>query len=244
MSRNFELLTQLEAEVPAPALPTKPKANGPVVIALERSDSADAGRDETLRLVQRVFLSTNGSGPRQVVFCGAEGDNGSSDVCASAGRTLAANTSLLVCLVDAHVRSPRLSRMFAASKTSSSSGISDPGCDKCVQIDGNLWLAGTDLLTDNHGSLLSVEELRDRLAQLQGRFEFVLIDAPGAAVSGDAAILGKAADAVILVIEANSTRRLTARRAKETLDAAGVRLLGTVLHNRKFPIPRGLYKRL
>ena len=31
---------------------------------------------------------------------------------------------------------------------------------------------------------------------------------------------------------------------KETLDAAGVRLLGTVLNNRSFPIPERLYKRL
>jgi Mrp family chromosome partitioning ATPase len=56
--------------------------------------------------------------------------------------------------------------------------------------------------------------------------------------------LGQVADAAILVIEANSTRRLTARNAKETFDAAGVRLLGTVLHNRSFPIPEKLYRRL
>jgi Mrp family chromosome partitioning ATPase len=75
-------------------------------------------------------------------------------------------------------------------------------------------------------------------------FEYMLIDAPGTSVCGDAQLLGLVADAAILVIEANSTRRLTARKAKETLDAAGVRLLGTILHNRSFPIPEGLYKRL
>jgi Mrp family chromosome partitioning ATPase len=69
----------------------------------------------------------------------------------------------------------------------------------------------------------------------------VLIDAPGTIVCGDAAILGQVADAAVLVIEANSTRRLSARKAKEALDAAGVRLLGTVLHNRSFPIPETLY---
>ena len=52
------------------------------------------------------------------------------------------------------------------------------------------------------------------------------------------------ADAAILVIEANSTRRLTARKAKESLDAAGVRVLGTVLHNRSFPIPGWVYRNL
>jgi Mrp family chromosome partitioning ATPase len=57
-------------------------------------------------------------------------------------------------------------------------------------------------------------------------------------------LLGQVVDAAILVIEANRTRRLTVRRAKDTLDAAGVLVLGTVLHNRTFPIPEGIYKRL
>jgi Mrp family chromosome partitioning ATPase len=70
----------------------------------------------------------------------------------------------------------------------------------------------------------------------------MLIDAPGTSVCGDAQLLGQIADAAILVIEANSTRRLTARKAKESLESAGVRLLGTVLCNRLFPIPERLYR--
>jgi Mrp family chromosome partitioning ATPase len=100
------------------------------------------------------------------------------------------------------------------------------------------------LLAGDNGALASVDELKERLAQLRGVFEYVLIDAPGTNVCEDARLLGQVADAAILVIEAHSTRRVTARKAKETLDAAGVRLLGTVLQNRSFPIPERLYKRL
>ena len=111
--------------------------------------------------------------------------------------------------------------------------------EQCVQIGGNLWLAGTDLLTDDRGGLLSEAELKRLLVQPRSVFEYVLIDAPGTSVCGDAAVLGQVAYGVVLVIEANSMRRLTARKAKETLDAAGVRLLGTVVYNRSFPIPGG-----
>jgi Mrp family chromosome partitioning ATPase len=89
-----------------------------------------------------------------------------------------------------------------------------------------------------------VDELKERLAQLRDVFDYVLIDAPGTNVCGDAQLLGQVVDAAILVIEANTTRRLTARRAKDALDAAGVRILGAVLHDRTFPIPERLYKRL
>ena len=51
-------------------------------------------------------------------------------------------------------------------------------------------------------------------------------------------------DEVILVVEAEKTRIQAARRAKEILELAGVRLLGVVLANRREYIPRWLYQRL
>lgn len=86
--------------------------------------------------------------------------------------------------------------------------------------------------------------MKERFSQLRGEFEYLLIDVAGANVRGDAAVLGQAADAAILVVEAHGTRRVAALKAKETLDAANVRLLGTVLHNRTFPIPEQLYRKL
>lgn len=244
MSRNFELLTQIDYELDGTDQRTGAAADRVVVKAVAPSDAGDVGGEEMLRLVQSIFLSANGSAPRQVVFCGVDGENGSSSVCASAGRTLAANSSRSVCLVDANVRSPRLSGLFGVDTTILFPGNSASVREQCVQLGGNLWLAGTDLLTDDRDALLSLAELKHLLAQLSGEFEYVLIDAPGAGVCGDAAILGQVADAAVLVIEANSTRKLSARKAKGSLDAAGVRVVGTVLHNRSFPIPEKLYKRL
>jgi len=48
----------------------------------------------------------------------------------------------------------------------------------------------------------------------------------------------------VLVLEANATRKDAARRVKEILDAANVRVLGVVLNNRTFPIPDAIYQRL
>jgi receptor protein-tyrosine kinase len=214
------------------------------VVPILSSRTGDSSGEEMVRLVQRIFLSANGSAPRQVVLCGVDDDNGSSSVCAKAGRTLAANSSRPVCLVDANVRSPRLSGMFGVEGMNPFSGPSASLREKCVKIGGNLWLAGPNILADNSRVLLPPVQLKERLSQLRDEFEYMLIDAPGTSVCGDAQLLGLVADAAILVIEANSTRRLTARKAKESLDAAGVRLLGTILHNRSFPIPERLYKRL
>ena len=249
MSRNFELLTQIEheRELASKDPRSRVSAHPPIVkevVPMLASRAGDARGEEMLRLVQNIFLSTNGSAPRQVVICGVDGENGSSSVCASVGRTLAANSSRQVCLIDANVRSPRLSGIFGVDKMTPFSTNKVSAREHCLQIDDNLWLAGPSLLADNNRVLLPVHELKERFAQLRDVFEYVLIDAPGTSVCGDAQLLGQVADAAILVIEANSTRRLTARNAKEGLDAAGIRLLGTVLHNRSFVIPEALYKRL
>ena len=247
MSRNFELMTQLEIEagITDKAISTAADQGARMAVApILSSRSCDVGGEEILHLVQRIFLSANGSAPRQVVLCGVDDDNGSSSVCAKAGRTLAANSSRPVCLVDANVRSSRLSGMFGVDGKNPFSGPTAPLREHCVKVGGNLWLAGPNILADNSRVLLPPVHLRERLRQLRDEFEYILIDSPGTSVCGDAQLLGMVADAAILVIEANSTRRLTARNAKASLDAAGVRVLGTVLHNRSFPIPERLYRRL
>ena len=147
MSRNFELMTQLELEA---GVTDKPKPDSPNraaavdVVPILSSHASNVGGEEMLRLIQRIFLSANGSAPRQVVLCGVDDENGSSSVCARAGRTLAANSSRPVCLVDANVRSPRLSGMFGIEGTNPFSGPSAPLRDQCVKIGGNLWLAGPE----------------------------------------------------------------------------------------------------
>jgi Mrp family chromosome partitioning ATPase len=268
MSRNFDLLTQIEIENgtgdlpmrPVFEQPLRPSSDQPMRPVFEQPlrltpdqaargkgallDSSKARTDEIFQLVQRIFLSADGNGPRQVVFCGVDSESGSSSVCARAGRILAANSPLSVCLLDANILSPRLSRIFGTNETMPFPRSEDPLLQQCVKVDENLWLGGSNILADDGRALLSADHLKERIGQLLDVFGYVLIDSPGANVGGDAQVLGQIADAAVLVIEANSTRRLAARKAKEALDSADVRLLGTVLHNRSFPIPETLYKRL
>ncbi len=244
MSRNYELLTRMgyefgEVEVRPRTITDRAAERGG-----RQNRFGGYYAQELLRLIQNIFLIANGKPPRQVTFCGVDEDSGSSSICAGAARTLVANSSRSVCLVDANLQFSRLSSLFEVDRTIPSTGNTACMRDRCVQIGVNLWLAMPSLLTDDNGALLSADKLKHFLADLRSAFDFVLIDAPGTSVSGVATTLGQASDAMVLVIEANETRRLSARRAKESLDGAGIRLLGLVLHNRSFPIPEGLYKRL
>jgi Mrp family chromosome partitioning ATPase len=56
--------------------------------------------------------------------------------------------------------------------------------------------------------------------------------------------MGRLKDGVALVIEAHRTRRVKAQKAKEILQAANLKVLGTVLSERTFPIPEAIYRNL
>jgi Mrp family chromosome partitioning ATPase len=91
---------------------------------------------------------------------------------------------------------------------------------------------------------LTLDQGRALIRNLSDEFAYVVISAPPIGLYGDAALLGQVVDGVVLVLEANSTRRVTAKKAKQALEAANVRILGMVLNNRTFPIPERIYRLL
>ena len=112
------------------------------------------------------------------------------------------------------------------------------------QITGNLWLISGHPATENGGVTASLDQVRAQMKALPGVFAYVVINAPPVGMYNDAVLLGQKADGIVLVLEANSTRRVAAHKAKQALEAANVRVLGTVLNNRTFPIPEKIYRLL
>jgi len=224
-------LTDIEAQAGAGQLVAKG------VLFSERRDRYD---EEISRLVQTIFLSGSPRTPRRLVFCGVDDAEGSALVCASAGRALASRNES-VCVLDAHTRGARLSRLFGVDEDVL---LRKPlsSHDRCTRVSSQLWMGGVNMLRDESGSLIPFPDLKILLSKLQAMYGTVLIDAPGTSSSRDAALLGQLADAAVLVVEANSTRKMAARKSKEFLERAGVQLIVTILNNRTFPIPEVLYR--
>jgi len=82
------------------------------------------------------------------------------------------------------------------------------------------------------------------MRELSLEFDYSIINGPTAGISGEAALLGHFSDGVILVLKANSTRRIAAQKIRQMLRTANATLLGAVLDQRRFPIPTGIYNKL
>jgi len=202
--------------------------------------------EETTKLVQRLFILPNLNAPKAVVFSSVQGDQ-SDGIYLRAGAALATQRTGSVCIVDANLGAPSLHRMLHIPLMPGlleSVHDSGPITDFVVKLADNMWVlpAGSSKSKTQH-ALISVW-LRIRLAELRKQFDYILINAPPMHSGTDAALLGQMADGVILIVEANSTRRENARIAKEALENADVRVLGAILNNRVFPIPESLYRKL
>lgn len=82
------------------------------------------------------------------------------------------------------------------------------------------------------------------LQTLRFMFDFVLVDCTSMEESGDAAFYSLGVDGVILVVEAEKTRKEQVRNALSTLEQSEANVLGCVLNKRRYPIPEWLYSRI
>ena len=248
MSRNLEALEQVQQDrdlfCVAPVAVKQPSYFRTVRMDIPAFDPDGFGREEFVKLAQRLFLAPEGKDSlraRQVVFCGIDEGESTSALCAQFSRILASQVAMPVCIVDANVRVPTMHRLLDVSPSTDQNLLQSR---PWRQVAGNLWLIPGHSAATNGGVISTLDQVRSQINELPPEFAYVLINAAPLAICSDAVLLGQKADGVVLVLEANSTRRVAARKAKEALTATNVRVLGTVLNNRTFPIPEKIYRML
>jgi Mrp family chromosome partitioning ATPase len=224
---------------------------GPQVQARNVRHGADLEaitREEEIKLVQRVFPGTDESSPRAVLFAKLDGEAGCAPTCARVAEILAARAEGPVCIVDANFRAPSLHEYFGVENVNGLAEAtveSGPIQNFAQQIpEPDLWLMPSGKEAAELRFPKMADGLRVRMEELRNTFRYVVIQSGPLRLETSAMLLSRWTDGVVLVVEANATRRDAARRVKEILEAANVSVLGVVLNNRTFPIPDAIYQRL
>ena len=79
---------------------------------------------------------------------------------------------------------------------------------------------------------------------LRQAFDIILIDAPSLQRSADGIALARQANATLLIVAAETTRKHVVEHARDTLQEAGAHLAGVIFTKRRMYIPARVYKRL
>lgn len=143
-----------------------------------------------------------------------------------------------VLVVDCDLRRPSLHRIFGLNNAAGLTTMmleahaKDQPPVQATQVPG-LSALTSGPLPPNPSELLGSRRMADVLTALRGEADIVLVDAPPIIAVSDAAILASKVDGVLLVVQANKTRRDLAKKAKAALQKANANLLGVVLNNVK-----------
>lgn len=205
-------------------------------------------REEAAKLVSRVFLQDPAKRPCMVTFTTIEGGGGAGRICAAIACLLAEAVPGEICVLNANFEGSSYSSSVWAQERKGLREVLQqdlPIRQYALQLEPkNLWLFPGGPHDRDLDQVLHSEKSRARLLEFRSEFQHVLISAPAVTHNPAVTTLGQLSDGLVLVIEAHSTRREVARKVKEGLDLANVKLLGAVLNNRRFPIPSVLYNRL
>ena len=192
-------------------------------------------RDEQVQaLVEQLFLRPESVPARYVGFTASEPLTETAPLCLEIARALAEEGRYDVGLVDASPGAIPLQTQLS---------VAPPARPETAwPIAPRLWLVPRqNWLSSSEGSRIR-EQSFSRLREVTLEFDFAILCCPS--VSWLTTRIGNALDGLVLVLTANKTRRLVAAQMKDLLRKAQVPLLGTVLADRRFPIPEALYRKL
>jgi hypothetical protein len=224
-----EILVETRATKPPRAVPIREQVQGKAGFP-----AASVESEQIHALVQQLFFRHESAPVRQVGFAPLEASTATAALCFEVARALTEEGSYDVGLIDAHT-DPVLLETQLEIPTPNPAPAAWP-------LGPRLWLVPRQSWREDSGGQPASEQDLSRLRNLTAEFDFSILWCPP--VSWLTVSIGRACDGLVLVLAANKTRRLVAAQVKEQLNKAQVPLLGTVLAERRFPVPRGLYRSL
>lgn len=202
--------------------------------------------DQLRNLVRKVFFPGWPRPLHQVVLTALAESAETTSIAINIGKAMASEIPGTIAVVESSPSTPALHISSGGSTPEQTGPDQRPALlrNSSRQLLTNLWLVPYQAFVADHPEGLAASWLRGRISQLRVEFDYLLFSAPPLAFSSHAALLGCLTDGVILIIAANSTRRITAKQGKLLLTHANARVIGTILDQRRFPIPERLYRKL
>lgn len=216
--------------------PEEANVNGPgelgsrLITVLDPTSAASEGY-RTLRTNLLYALVDNP--PRVIVVTSPGPSEGKSTTCANLGVVLA-QAGKEVLIVDCDLRKPVMHKFFEMRNLR---GVVDVLADEhrlqevwMQPVDG-LKVLPVGPVPPNPTELLGTQRFSKLLADFREKFDYVLVDAPPIGPVSDPAILAAQGDGVLLVVDAQKTRKVAVRQAMRNLNAVGANVIGTVMNN-------------
>ena len=203
--------------------------------SLVAAHKPSATASESFRDVRTgLFFRANVDDIKTILFTSPSPGDGKSTTIANMAISIA-QAGKRVCLVDADFRRPRVHQYFGQELTPGLLSImsGEMELDEAIQdckIQNDLFLLPAGGRPKNPGELVTSQEFRNLIEALREKFDYVLIDSPPVLPVSDPATIASIVDGVYLVTRIRKGVKLTAQKAKETLDRVGANWMGVIVN--------------
>jgi len=246
MGKIYEALEKAQRE-------RKGEKKPPLFVVLSPGERPSTGfevaaENEMVALSRNIDALLETSPKKVIQFIGSQGGEGTSTVVRDFAMVSAARFGKTVLLLDADPGSPSQHLFFnlqpkfgweeiLRNKRTFKKAI-------CRIGDTKLHVYPTPPGSASLPEALFSPGIKEFWEATKEEFDLVLLDSAPASASPDGISLSRYVDGVVLVLEAEKTRKPVAENLKNQIVQNGGNLLGMVFNNRRYHIPEAIYKRL
>lgn len=237
LDRRIRTVQEAELALPAPVMAAIPAAVGsvtPELLPRATEFLPMSAHSEAYRFLGLQLLSDRSRKVRSIMVLSAKPDQGTTSTVTNLGITLA-QAGQRVILVDGNIRQPGLHKVF---ETKNDFGFTDlllnPDGDSVSTAlkqtsTPNMYVITAGSPYDNLWELFCSPALVEVSRRLRDRADFILFDSPSALAFTDAMSLARVMDGAYLCVRALEQLSGAEQRLIESLERAGVTILGSVL---------------
>lgn len=239
LDRRIRTVEEAELALPAPVMAAIPAAVGavtPELLPRATELLPMSAQSEAFRFLGLQLLSDPSRKVRSIMVLSAKADQGTTSTATNLAITLAQAGQRAI-LVDGNVRQPGLHKVF---ETKNDFGLTDLLLDpqgdsvstalKQTSVP-NLYVVTAGSPYDNLWELFCSPALLEVSRRLRDRADFVIFDSPSALAFTDAMSLARVMDGAYLCVRAQEQLSGAEQRLVESLERAGVTILGSVLND-------------
>jgi capsular exopolysaccharide synthesis family protein len=239
MDQRFGSMDEISVALELPALsviPSMPRREGPAIRGKKVYLDSRSVWAETYRTMRTaVLFSDTKARTRTILVTSPEAGDGKTTVVSNLAIAMAqAGQKTLV--LEADFRKPMQNKIFGVNHDNKGLSSVLIGTDKIEEVIKTTCVSGLDLLTCgpkvfNPSETLHSASFTKIVKHLEKQYDRIIVDSPPVLPVTDAQILASICKITILVLRAEKSTRKASRRAYDTLERVGARVLGVVVND-------------
>jgi capsular exopolysaccharide synthesis family protein len=240
LDTSVKTIDEVERAFQAPVLGVIPQNVGYLL-----EEGLDSQHAEAYRVLRTHFLfSRKDDKLNSIVIISAGMGEGKSTTALNLA-TVFAQAGQRVVIVDSDLRRPTLHKLLRVSNNVGLTNylLKQNSLEEVIQTTSvpTLDFMASGKLPSSSMSILNSPQMKDLIAELKQRYDFVFFDSPPILGVSDAAVLASEVDMAIQVIQYRRYPQPMNIRAKQLIEKAGGNLVGIVLNNITMAQDEGYY---